>query len=172
MNTKFLTDRLINVSREIKALSVESTAFSTKDFGVVSYRLNKMVNNLEDIGEAMIDGQQPMIFVSAPSIWVRDSTGLETFDNRFLKVVAKLHENYPNHVFQIPVLTGYTILGHLDSKDTSFDRWKNMCFNILKRCDQVWVLGFPGYENSTGVFEEIKEARRLNIPVHCVEIEV
>ena len=54
-------------------------------------------------------------------------------------------------------------------KDGEF--WLNQDFEVLKRCDELWVYKMPGWDYSYGVEKEIKFAQQHNIPIHYIEYE-
>jgi hypothetical protein len=51
-------------------------------------------------------------------------------------------------------------LGHELPKD--FEFWKEHNYNMLKPCQELWVLMIPGWRDSKGVREEIEFAQELN----------
>ena len=53
-------------------------------------------------------------------------------------------------------------------KDWSF--WKNIDFTFISKCDKMCVVKMDGWDISTGVNAEIKEAERLNIPVEYIKV--
>lgn len=46
-----------------------------------------------------------------------------------------------------------------------WDYWQDFCRVTLPKCSQVYVLALDGWEQSTGVREELKLAELLKIPV-------
>ena len=51
-----------------------------------------------------------------------------------------------------------------------WDYWKEYDESFISICSSLWVLKFPGWEESTGVQAEIKIAEGLGLPVRYVEL--
>lgn len=49
-----------------------------------------------------------------------------------------------------------------------FDFWKDYCFGILEKSDEVHVLCLEGWNTSVGVIAEVYKALELGIPVYLV----
>jgi hypothetical protein len=47
--------------------------------------------------------------------------------------------------------------------------WKEFDFAMIARCDKIIVLKLPGWEESTGVNEEIAYAKELGLPIEWME---
>lgn len=47
----------------------------------------------------------------------------------------------------------------------SHDFWLKIDFDIIKRCDELWVYKLPGWERSYGINQEINFAKENDIPV-------
>lgn len=45
------------------------------------------------------------------------------------------------------------------------DFWLSRDFQIIRKCDELHVLCLPGWDTSYGVGEEIKLAKKLEIPI-------
>lgn len=52
---------------------------------------------------------------------------------------------------------------------TDFAYWRDYNFAMLRRCDTLYVLFIPGWEESLGVTEEIKFAQTAGIPVYAID---
>ena len=48
------------------------------------------------------------------------------------------------------------------------DFWLKIDFDIIKRCDELWVYMLPGWERSYGISQEIIFAKDNNIPVKYI----
>lgn len=53
----------------------------------------------------------------------------------------------------------------------SWNFWRKQDFAFLEWADVMYVLKIPGWETSTGVTDEIAEAKRINLPVIKVSME-
>ena len=65
-----------------------------------------------------------------------------------------------------PIAHSHGIAGFLPEelrRDNEF--WLRQDLPLLARCDELWVLCLPGWEDSLGVQEEIAFAHALDIPV-------
>ncbi len=51
-----------------------------------------------------------------------------------------------------------------------WDYWKEYDERFISICSSLWVLKFPGWEESTGVQAEVKIAEGLGLPVRYVEL--
>jgi hypothetical protein len=67
------------------------------------------------------------------------------------------------HVFS-PISHGHPIstAGKLPG---DWKYWESNCRKMLKICDKLIVLTLDGWENSTGVQNEVRIAKEMNIPV-------
>lgn len=54
----------------------------------------------------------------------------------------------------------------------TFDTWADMDYNIISRCDMVFVFCQDGWDKSEGVMKEIAFARQNNIPVIFIDEEL
>lgn len=52
---------------------------------------------------------------------------------------------------------------------TTWEYWKKLCLAMLSQAREVHVLKLPGWAESIGVRAEVKEAKRLGIPVKYVD---
>ena len=59
-----------------------------------------------------------------------------------------------------PITHSHPIAYHVDLPK-EFQFWRDYCLEMLRRCDELWVLCLPGWKESEGVMAEIKEAKRL-----------
>lgn len=82
-----------------------------------------------------------------------------------LKFVADLHRVNPDKVFLCPMIQDYALLKYLPEMDATWEVWGAHCRRLIKACDEVWVLKFEGWLESTGVNAEIDFATQLQKPV-------
>lgn len=54
--------------------------------------------------------------------------------------------------------------------DLSWEYWKEYTIDLIKRCDEIYVLCSDGWETSTGVQDEIKLAKEFGIEVNYFKI--
>lgn len=48
------------------------------------------------------------------------------------------------------------------------DFWLEIDFDMIERCDELWVYMLPGWERSYGISQEIIFARENNIPIKYI----
>lgn len=63
-----------------------------------------------------------------------------------------------------PVAYGY-LMEEAAGKTMSHDYWMQFCLNIMPACDRVYVLTLEGWDQSKGVAEEVKLAKRMGKPI-------
>lgn len=69
-----------------------------------------------------------------------------------------------------PITYGHEVrqAGNLPN-DWSF--WMNFCLDLLKHCDEIYVLTIDGWNVSKGVREEIEFAKQNNIPITYITLD-
>lgn len=79
-------------------------------------------------------------------------------------VAAKLLEE--GNAVIAPVIEGHAIETELDRQVLPNKRWIwQQSLELLRRCNLMIVITLPGWEESCGVKEEIKQANAMDIPV-------
>lgn len=69
-----------------------------------------------------------------------------------------------------PIVHSHVLVSKYDMPlDHEF--WLKHDLEVLKKCDEMYVIALPGWEKSVGVQREIEEAGRLGIPVVFLEAE-
>ncbi len=75
---------------------------------------------------------------------------------------------------------GYTVLSALYNQllldhnielPNSWEYWESTSKTLVSLCTELYVLTLEGWEDSTGVSEEIAFAKSLNIPIYFVSAE-
>lgn len=70
-----------------------------------------------------------------------------------------------------PIIQGHVLASKYDMPcDHEF--WLKHDLEMLKKCDEMYVIALPGWEQSVGVQREIEEAGRLGIPVVFLELGI
>lgn len=72
------------------------------------------------------------------------------------------------HLVFSPIAHSVVIEQHLKTP-TTWDFWQALDCAILDRCDELWVLKLPGWQESTGVSAEIQRARAKGMEVRLIE---
>lgn len=107
-----------------------------------------------------------IIFISAPSKGiVRD----DALTQEFLKHLAQLHTDYPEHTFIAPMVEGYALLKYMEI-DATWEHWGTYCKRIIEICDEVWILMYPGWKTSVGVTGEITCATKHDKVIRFIPV--
>lgn len=108
------------------------------------------------------------IFISVPTSGVVEGGQLTA---EFIERVAKLQHEHPGTVLSSPMFMGYPLLPHLKVPPT-WVFWQGYCKALIDVCDEMWILTYPGWLESTGVAGEMsyvmKHPRR--IPIYFKEV--
>jgi hypothetical protein len=70
-----------------------------------------------------------------------------------------------NNIYLSPIHNYGHLWGHI-----SEDKAINQCLAWLRCCNEIWVFG--DYKHSNGCLAEIKEAKRLNITIRYVDMDL
>jgi capsule polysaccharide modification protein KpsS len=88
-------------------------------------------------------------------------------DDSIVQQRVELTETYVANLIKqgLTVQSQIAMLYYLTTKHDipiTYDFWRKYCHQMLEACEQVHVLCLDGWEQSVGVDDEIKLARRLN----------
>jgi hypothetical protein len=72
-----------------------------------------------------------------------------------------------NVVFS-PITYGHILSEHVDMP-TDFKFWKDFCITFLHKCSEMHIIKLDGWEESTGIQEEIKYCKFLDIPIKFID---
>lgn len=102
-----------------------------------------------------------LIYVAAPYSKVEDKT---QFMSDFMQFCGNhMMNNEGDHL--VSPLFNHFSLDKVPGMAGDYAFWGDYSRNLLKRCDELWVLKHKGWDQSTGVADEIKTAEELGIPV-------
>ena len=106
---------------------------------------------------------RPLIYLAAPFTSKND---VEKQKRHEAVVQATKRMMLQGHVLYSPIAIGPEI-----EKDINWrhEEWMDYDRNILRNCEQLWVLKLPGWEKSRGVLQEIEMAGEFGIPIHFIE---
>lgn len=76
-------------------------------------------------------------------------------------------QNAGHHV--VSPLFNHFSLAHVPSMGSDYAFWGDYSRNLLARCDKLIVIMFPGWDESTGVADEVKTAQAAGIEVEFVD---
>lgn len=103
-----------------------------------------------------------MIYLASPYTHDNPFVRQDRFEAACRKA-AELLESGKN-VFS-PIAHSVPIQTHGTLAVCDWNFWRRFDFEMLSKCDVLYVLTLPGWEASTGVLAEIQEAARLHINV-------
>jgi len=70
-------------------------------------------------------------------------------------------------VVYAPIAHGHFIDSFVNVDD--YDLWIQHALTLLQRCDYLYVLTLPGWQNSDGIGYEIQEAKKQQIPIYYID---
>jgi hypothetical protein len=73
------------------------------------------------------------------------------------------------HLVISPIAHGHAIVQQDVLRQISGERWYEYGFELLRRCEQLWVLELAGWQESQGVQREIEIARSKGIPLTSID---
>lgn len=82
---------------------------------------------------------------------------------------GKLMDKYYDSIFFSPIAMCHGIAAAVNLK-TSWQTWKVMDEEYLKRSDEMWILPLAGWEKSNGLAAEIKFSQHLKLPIRYVNL--
>lgn len=110
-----------------------------------------------------------LIFIAVPTKGVAHQSPLlkNQLREEFIRHVARLHEQFPQHTFLVPMIQDYALLKHM-TVEATWEAWGHHCRTLINVSDEVWVLEYDGWEESTGVKAEIATADALSKKVRYI----
>jgi len=69
-----------------------------------------------------------------------------------------------------PILIGTSIFLHA-TLPSDFAFWQKMSYDLLSRCDALYVMKIDGWKDSIGVQAEISFAKQHNIKIEYVDVD-
>ena len=109
-----------------------------------------------------------LIYIASPYTHDDPKKVVENFEGITKYVAIKVAAG---EVLISPITYGHTLLDYKEMP-SSWEFWQNFCFSLLINCDRVRVVKMPGWDESTGVAEEVSFARGRGIPVEYVEFNI
>ena len=85
---------------------------------------------------------------------------------RITQITAELQDKYGNaNTFISPIVHGHQLVNTSAGLNLpgTWEYWEMHDFNLLKRCDELWVVCMSGWDKSRGVESEIQFARKNRI---------
>ena len=106
-----------------------------------------------------------LVFLSAPYSKVPDINHL--FQTLMRTSGVYMIRNKGEHV--VSPLFCHPALALVPDMGSDYNFWGDYSRELLRKCDKVVVLKYPGWEDSTGVQDEIATAIAAKIPVEYIE---
>lgn len=107
-----------------------------------------------------------MIYLATPYTHADKHIEIQRFET-VTKEAARIMELGQNVIS--PITHGVPLCMVNQNLPTDFLFWHNHCLDLLKRCDEMYVLEVDGWKESRGVQTEIEFARKRNIPIHFIK---
>lgn len=108
-----------------------------------------------------------MIYISAPYSHSDSSVR----DERMKQVYALDARLTCEGKFTVSPLYKVELTRHHELPAT-WEYWKEYSYELLSRCDRMYVLMLPGWQESPGVTAEIEFAQSSGIPITYINIDV
>jgi len=102
-----------------------------------------------------------VVYIAVPSRGVVNGN----LTSGFIEEMAILTEENRNCCFISPMLQNYQLLGYMRVHGAEWADWEEHCTALIKKCDEMWVIKYRGWEESTGVKVETSIAKAAAIPV-------
>lgn len=102
-----------------------------------------------------------LAYLSAPYSKAKDK---EALMKDVMKCSGVLMMNDSDLHVVSPLFNHYS-LSLIPEMGNDYNFWKEYSINLLRRCDEVIVIQFMGWESSEGVADEIRTARMLGLKV-------
>lgn len=83
------------------------------------------------------------------------------------RIAAELTYKYGYAMF-LPITQSAPLERIIPALGGSFEKWKNIDLEMIKRSDELWVVMLDGWKDSVGVTEEIIYAKSLNKPIYYI----
>lgn len=112
--------------------------------------------------------QDHMIYLSAPYSRVPDK---EAFMRQIMTFSGQFMLAHPGQHVCSPLFNHFS-LDHVPELGTDYAFWKAYSCNMLKRCDSMIVICAPGWQESTGVADEIRLATEIGLLIQYVSADV
>jgi hypothetical protein len=98
-----------------------------------------------------------------------DAPSLKEMKYRVKRVTEKAAEIVQQGYNVFSPLTHYDpIADYIPKERMNHELWLGLDFDMLKRCDELWVYCLHGWERSYGIAQEIKYARKLNMEIKYI----
>lgn len=83
------------------------------------------------------------------------------------RVAAELTYKYGYAMF-LPITQSAPLERIIPALGGSFEKWKDIDLEMVKRADELWVVMMEGWDNSVGVTSEIEYAQYLGKPLYFI----
>lgn len=117
-----------------------------------------------------------MIYIASPFTYKHQDSNMRmrVEEERFelvTKAIAKLQEKYP-YAFIGPITQSHITSKYMSQKNSEFNYWRKRDLTYISRCDELWILPLEGWQESMGVQEEVKFAKKHKIPIRKLSLKL
>lgn len=107
------------------------------------------------------------IYVASPYSHT-DATVREGRFKLIAKICARLFKD--GKIFFGPILQSHPLAIEGGIEETTWDMFSKFDCAWIDKCDEVWVMKIPGWEESVGVRAEINYAHNTGVPVFYLDV--
>jgi len=108
--------------------------------------------------------QDELIYLAAPYSKVDDK---ELLMQQIMAFSGTYMLHCPGHHIVSPLFNHFS-LDKVPGLGSDYAFWGAYSVNLLRRCDHLMVICLPGWQNSTGVEDEVRRATEAGIPIEYV----
>lgn len=151
---------------ELEKGKVYTVKHDSSDGFVAVEGIPNFLYTIERFEEAVAEPKHQLVYLSAPYSKYENRHALMTA----IMTISGLHmvRNPGQHVVS-PLFNHYS-MANVPGMGSDYNFWGDYSRNLLKRCDKIIVVKFPGWEESVGVKDEIRFAQELGIELEFVEL--
>ena len=103
-----------------------------------------------------------LIYIASPYSHVEARIRVERFE--IAKQVTATLLKRGRHIFS-PIVYSHTLAVEFElPKDFTF--WESLDYEFVERATELWVINMPGWNESKGVYKEVKRATDCGIPCY------
>ena len=111
-----------------------------------------------------------LVYLASVYSWPYDETVTPKLKEKRFKLAAKtsgkLMQKFEKVFFFSPIAHSHPQQRYAK---LPFDfKWYQRDLEILSKCDELWILDMPGWDQSEGIKKELEKAKELNLPIFLV----
>lgn len=133
----------------------------------VKYWVDKY-SNLYAAHHTVEEDSVRMIYLASP--YKHESHEVEIFRYRAASLVAAKLLNEGRKIF-CPIAYSHPLVESFEANESWEKVWRTFDFNMLKNCNEMWILELDGWKDSWGIAEEVTIAKAIRIPIFLYSID-